>query len=201
MQKLNVALAIAATLLAITMVGQVAVAQDIPDSLYLIDRAGVNSSLLTIGMAGANYSMVIINTSIVEISLTGVHIYPIGCDFGLLRPGDIRTTGQAFTIYNASNLTLNVTIAVAGDWAGTHNWTHSDDCTPGVDIAGLVAIVDGGGGHTAVVVKKSEPYNYLVSDMAPGQEYSFGLQIYAPTSFSDYSQKQNRIFIVTESEP
>lgn len=201
MKQMNKACLLAGLVVVAMLVGsitQLVVAQDTPDSLLTLNMAGTNSSLLTIGMQGIGDSKLIINTSIVIIELTGVHVYPVSCSFGLLRPSDIRSTGMVFTILNAGNTTLNVTIGVSGDWVGSTNWTHSDDCAPGVDIVGLVAIAEDGNGHTAVIVRKNEPYNYLVTDMMPGESYKFGLQIYAPTQFSDYSRKTNTIFISTE---
>ena len=175
-----------------------AIASDSTDSLISINMTGLNASLLTIGTQNVTNSRLTIASEPVVIELTGVRVYPITCSFGLLRPGDIRSTGIAFTILNATNTTYNVTIGVSGDWAGTHNWTHSDDCIPGVDIVGLVAIVEDGSGHTAVIVRKTERYNYLVADVAPGEHYNFGLVIYAPTAFTEYSRKTNTIFISTE---
>jgi len=171
------------------------------ESWRSINMTGVDNSYLTIGMDGVGNSSLTINSVIVIHELTGIRVYPISCSFGLLRPGDIRSTDYAFTLYNASNVTANVTIAVAGDWAGaTGNWTHSDTCTPGVDTAGLIAKVeDGNGSHTEVIVKKTEPYNYLANNLTPGSSVDFALEIHAPIQFTDYSPKENTIY-VTVSE-
>ena len=171
-------------------------AQDV-DSYFSVNMTGMNTSYLVIGQGGVTNSSLVIRTTLVEIQLTGVRMYPISCDFGLLRPGDVKSTGIAFEILNATNLTLNVAIAVQGDWGGTINWTHSDDCTPGVDTAGMIAIVQGASSHTAVVVRKTAPYNNIVTALEPGQTCAFGLQLYAPTSFTDFSRKSNSIFITT----
>lgn len=177
----------------------IAVADSSTDSLITLNRTGVADSVLIIGRQGVSDSRLVIASTIIVIELTGVHVYPISCDFGLLRPRDIRATDADFAIYNASNVTVNATIAVEGDWVGSSNWTHSDDCTPGMNTAGLRAIVeDGDGSHTVVVVRKTEPYNYLVTDLAPGGIRHFALEIYAPTEFSDYSPKRNGIFITVE---
>lgn len=196
-KKLTVNILMVAAIVALALTGPVAAQDDIPDSFYSINMTGVSDSFLVIG-SNVTDSLLIINTSVVEIQLTGVRVYPINCSFGLLRPGDIRTTGMAFELYNATNFTMDVTIAVSGDWYGATNWTHSDSCIPGVDIVGLVAIIQNNGSHTAVIVRKSSPYNELIAGLAPGQRCAFGLQIYAPTQFSDYSKKYNSIFITTE---
>ena len=188
--------------LVITMIaiapGSLVLAQNFTDSHLAINMTGVNASYLVIGQGGVVNSSRVIATTLVEIELTGVRMYPISCDFGLLRPGDVKYTGLAFEILNATNLTLDVTIGVTGDWAGSTNWTHSDDCIPGVDIAGMIAIVQGASSHTAIIVKKTAPYNYIVAGLAPRQTITFGLQLYAPTSFTEWSRKANAIFITTE---
>lgn len=167
------------------------------ESYRSINMTGVSDSYLVIGMQGVEDSWISINQTIVITELTGVRVYPISCSFGLLRPGDIRATDPAFTLLNATNVTVNVTIAIAGDWAGITNWTHSDDCTPGVNTAGLMAIVeDGTGSHTQVIVKKTEPYNYLALNLETDDSIDFALEIHAPTEFSDHSRKENTIFIV-----
>ena len=165
-----------------------------------INMTGVNNSYLTIGRDGVPDSQLTINQVIVIQELDDVRIYPLSCSFELLRPGDIRTTDSAFTIYNASNVTVNATISVSGDWIGmTDNWVHSDECNPGANTAGLRAVVEDGNGYSSVIVKKNEPYNCLVTNLAPGERRNFALEIYAPTEFSDYTPKENNI-LVTVSE-
>lgn len=196
-KKLILNVALAAMIVLLAMFGPGVAAQGQTESLFIVGMTGVDDSFLVIG-SNVSDSFLIINSAITEIQLTGVRIYPISCSFGLIRPSDIRYTGLAFELYNASNLTMDVTIAVSGDWHGASNWTHSDSCQPGVDLVGLVAIVQTGGSHVAVIVKKTQPYNYIATDLAPGQRCAFGLQMYAPTEFSDYSKKYNNIFITTE---
>jgi len=193
----NLILILLVVALLFVSLAQLVAASEVPISLYSINMTATNTSLLTIGMAGMNTSQLLVNTSNVIIELTGVHVYPISCDFGLLRPGDVKYTGLAFEILNATNTTLDVSIAVRGDWAGSTNWTHSDDCIPGVDTAGMVAIVQGSTSLTAVIVRKSDPYNDIVTGLDPDQTLSFGLQLYAPTSFTEYSTKTNAIFVTT----
>lgn len=171
------------------------------ESWRSVNMTGVSDSYLVIGMDGVEDSRLLINSAIVVYNLTGLRVYPIKCDFGLLRPGDIRATPSAFTILNASNVSINATITVSGDWVGTGgNWTHSDTCLPGVDTAGLIAIVEDGNGHSSVIVKKNEPYNYLVANLAPGDDCNFALEIYAPTQFTDHSPKANTILVSVEGD-
>lgn len=188
-------------LILISLVSSLVAAEEAQETFSSINMTGVNASFLTIGMQGVANSTLSLNTTIIEIGLTGVRVYPVSCSFGLLRPGDIRTTGFDFAIYNASNASANVTIAVSSDWGGSSNWTHSDDCIPGTDVAGLVAIVEDDNGHTSVIVRKTEPYNYLATDLAVGEIRRFALELYAPTEFSDYSSaKRNSIFITVEDQ-
>ena len=168
------------------------------DSWQSINMTGVEDSYLVIGMQGVSDSKLTIESSIIVYNLTGLHVYPINCNVGLLRPSDIRYTGTAFTILNASNVSMNVTIGVSNDWIGGINWTHSDDCLPGVDTVGLIAVVEDGSGHRTVIVRKTEPYNYLVVNLDPDDTIDFGLQIYAPTQFSDYRPKSNTVFVSVE---
>jgi len=163
------------------------------DSWRAINMTGVSDSYLTIGMDGVPDSHLTVNSVIVIPELTGVRMFPLSCSFGLLRPGDIRLTEPAFTLYNASNQTVNITIGVSGDWHGpAGNWTHSDECDPGANTAGLRAIIENG---PSIIVKKTEPYNELVASFVPGETLDFALEIYAPTEFAEHSKKQNSIFI------
>jgi len=178
--------------------------QNSPDNAIIRIGTGTGAYYLTIGSsvsaADADYTCDGANDDVqfqaALDALTDIRVYPISCSFGLLRPGDIQSTDYAFTLYNASNVTASVTIAVAGDWHGVTNWTHSDTCTPGVNTAGLIAKVeDDNGSHTEVIVKKVEPYNYLANNLTPGSTIDFALEIHAPTQFTDYSPKKNTIYI------
>lgn len=174
---------------------QFVTAQEPGDSYFTLNMTGVNSSYLVIGMAGVNSSRLWINMETVAINLTGVRMYPISCDFGLVRSRGISATESEFIIRNSTNVTVDVVIGVTGDWAGVTNWTHSDTCDIGVDIAGLVAVVNRSNGNDVVIVKKTEPYNTVCADLLPGDQCQFSLELHAPTAFSDHTQKGNTIFI------
>ena len=186
--------------LAISM-SQIVAAQGEDDiSRLTLNMTGVGITRLTIGMDGVDDSRLVLNTVIIIPELTGVQLYPISVDFGLLRAGDIRSTDYDFTILNASNVTANITIGVSGDWSGGTNWTHADDGITGANTAALRAIVEDSNGHTSVIVRKTEPYNRLVANLAPDDTVSFALEIYAPTELSEYTRKANGIFITVEGE-
>ena len=177
-----------------------AMAQDDTATVYVVNMTGVDQSRYVVNRDGVGDSRYIINTVVIEIGLRGVVVYPISIDFGLLRDNDIKASDRVFNVYNAGAVTLNVTIGVTGDWQGaTGSWTHSDECEVGENTAGLRAIVEDGLDTTSIIVRKTEPYNYLVNDLAAGETVSFALEIYAPTDIDDYSPKSNGIYIEIES--
>lgn len=190
------ALGLLASSMTAFITGELAQAQEPTPSYLTLNMTGLNASYLVIGQGGVTNSSLILNMiPVAAPNLTGVRMYPISCSFGLLREGDIRSTDpECFVVYNAGNVSVNVTIAVAGDWTGSSDWIHSDDCEPGVDIAGLKAIVQGDEA-AAVIVRKTEPYNVLCSNLTAGSRCYFCLEIHAPITFSEHSQKGNSIFI------
>lgn len=188
---------LAAMAAALAIVSPIALAQDATETRYVVNMTGVESSRLVISRSGVGDSRLVVSTVVIEIGLRGLVVYPVSVNFGLLRANDIRSTDYDFAIYNAGTTTLNVTISVTGDWIGaTGNWIHSDECEVGESTAGLRAIVeDGGDDHTSIIVRKTEPYNYLTTSLLPAETVSFALEIYAPTALEDYSIKQNGIFV------
>lgn len=193
--KVLVFIALASVLTLATMP---TLAEDLPESRVVVNMTGVNQTRYIINRSGVGDSRYIISTTIIEIGLHDVTLYPISINFGTLRANDIRQSDSTFTVYNAGAVTVDVTIGVSGDWRGaTGNWTHSDECEVGESTAGLRAIVEDGNGHTSIIVKKTAPYNYLVTGLEPDERVSFALEIYAPTTIADYSHKYNGIFIET----
>jgi hypothetical protein len=121
------------------------------------------------------------------ISIT---VNPTSYDFGNVAPSDTpSTTTSYFTIDNNSNVQTDQTIAVTtSTWSGGVTWTHSDSCTPGADTAGMKANKGGTWGTGDVIVKYSSPL-YIAGAQAANTDYSFGLKLWAPTSFSDAVEK------------
>lgn len=108
-----------------------------------------------------------------------------GVDAGV----DEQTLTDYFTIDNVSTVQTDQTISVTtATWAGGVTWTHSDTATAGADTAGLKANKDGTWGVGDVIVKNSSP-NYIAEDQAATTDYSFGLKLIAPTSFTDGVEK------------
>lgn len=96
-------------------------------------------------------------------------------------------------ITNTSNVQTDITIAVTGNtWTGGNAYTHDDTATPGADTVGLKANRDGTWGVGDVIVKYSSP-NYIYENCPATTNFSYGLKLYVPTSFSDYVEKTNTV--------
>jgi hypothetical protein len=199
-KKVMLFIVLAAMAALLLVVSPIALAQNATETRYVVNMTGVGESRLVVNRDGVGDSRFVVSTVVIEIGLRGLVVYPVSVNFGLLRANDIRATDYDFAIYNAGTTVLNVTIGVTGDWIGaTGNWIHSDECEVGESTAGLRAIVeDGGDDHTSIVVRKTEPYNYLTTNLQPDETVSFALEIYAPTALEDYSRKANGIFVAIE---
>jgi hypothetical protein len=111
-------------------------------------------------------------------------------DFGVVTEGSVTNTTTAyFPIVNLCSVQSDQTIAaVTGNWTGGTEWIHSDTATAGVVTAGLSANQEGVWGVGDIIVKNADP-NYIAENQAATTNYSFGLQLYAPTTFHDGTQK------------
>jgi len=123
--------------------------------------------------------------------LISISVGPTSYDFGTVSPSDTPYTSTTyFSLNNTSNVQTDQTISVTtSSWSGGVGWTHSDTCTPGADTAGMKANRGGTWGTGDIVVKYSSP-NYIYENCPANTGYSFGLKLWAPTSFSDSVQKQ-----------
>jgi hypothetical protein len=118
---------------------------------------------------------------------------PGSYDFGSVAESSTTATGLTyFTITNNSGFSIDITIS-ATDMTGGTTWTLSDTATPGADIYGMKAGLEGG--SYDVIVKKTGPFNTLVSGLADANTQKWGLQLLAPTSFSDGATKTGTITI------
>ena len=111
---------------------------------------------------------------------------------GNVSTSSTTETGLAyFTLTNNSSFAIDVIIS-ATDMTGGVTWTLSDTATPGANTYGLNAGVEGG--SYSIVVKKTGPYNALVSGVAgSGGTQKWGLQLLAPTTFSDGAAKSGTV--------
>ena len=113
-------------------------------------------------------------------------------NFGTLNQGQIAVTGLSqFTVNNYGEQPID--IAIRGtDATGTGtDWTLSDTATAGADTYGLYAGLSGDDYN--IVVRKTSPYNNLVSGLAAGGSQDWGIELHAPTSFSDWNAKTGNV--------
>ena len=112
-------------------------------------------------------------------------------DFGAVLEGSYTNTTTAyFPIVNACSVQSDQTIAaVTGNWTGGSGWIHSDTATPGIVTVGLQANQEGAWGAGDVVVQNAVP-QFIAENQAATTNYSFGLNLLAPTVFHDGVQKQ-----------
>lgn len=111
-------------------------------------------------------------------------------DFGAVIESSVTNTATAyFPIVNSCSVQSDQTIsAVTGNWTGGTEWIHSDTATAGIVTAGLSANQEGAWGVGDIIVKNAAP-NFIAENQAATTNYSFGLQLYAPTVFHDGAQK------------
>jgi hypothetical protein len=166
----------------------------------------VTSVLMVIGLTGLIASPVMaVTTATVAMTATGafisISVSPTSYGFGTVATSSTTsTTTSYFSVTNNSSVTTSVTIAVtASTWTGGVAWTHSDTATPGADTCGLKANQNGAWGTGDVIVKYASPNN-IVSTEGATTNWSFGLKLLAPTSFSDGVQKTNTV-ILTATTP
>jgi hypothetical protein len=124
-------------------------------------------------------------------SFIGISNSPSTYDFTTITANTTAESAtDAFTVDNTSSIPINVSIAVTTNtWSGGTGWTHSDTATAGADTAGLNANQGGTWGTGDVIIKYDTPNN-IVSSQAANTDFSWGIQLVAPTSFSDGVQKQ-----------
>lgn len=125
-------------------------------------------------------------------SVLAIIVSPTSYDFGVVVESSTPyTTTNYFTITNSSTMQTDQTISVTtANWASAGNpWVHDNNALPGVDTAGLKANRNGVWGTGDVIVKSTAP-NYIYENCPANTSYSFGLKLWAPTSFSDGVLKQ-----------
>ena len=106
-------------------------------------------------------------------------------DFGVIAASSTTNTsgeGGWGGITNLSTVQTDQTISVTtATWGSAGvEWTHSDTATIGEDTAGLKAW----DGSAWVIVKNADP-NFIRENLAALTDYTFGLSLLAPSSFTD----------------
>jgi len=111
--------------------------------------------------------------------------------FGVLAEGaTANTTLTYFMVIN--NSSFNVTITIGGtDMIGDFPWILSNDGSASATEYGLKAGLEGGSYN--ITVKKNGPYNTLISNLAASANQSWGLKLYAPTSFTGGGQVSGNV--------
>jgi len=80
---------------------------------------------------------------------------------------------------------------------GGVTWTLSDTATPASNVYGLKAGLDGGSYN--IIVKKNSPFNDLVTSLADSGTQDWGLQLLAPTAFSDGALKTGTVTLTASA--
>jgi hypothetical protein len=116
---------------------------------------------------------------------------PSSYNFGEVTPNNTISTGlNYFTVTNNSASAVKITIS-GTDITGGTTWTLSDTGTAGTSTFGLKAGLNGVSYN--IVVKKTAPYNTLVSSLASSASQLWGFQLLSPTNYTDSNQKTGTI--------
>ena len=125
----------------------------------------------------------------VSISCNGT---ALGWNFGVVAASSTtNTTNTRFEIDNLSTVITNQSIKVTTtNWTSAGiDWVHNDAATIGADQAALIANKGGGGAN--VNVKFAAAFENIATNQAATTDYTFGLTLLAPSSFSDGTEKTN----------
>lgn len=144
----------------------------------------------------STWAMPVLAATDADVDVTATPAYvTISCDqpsydFGVVAESATPSTATNWaTITNGSTVQTDQTIGVTtSTWAGGVTWTHSDTNTPGADTAGMLSNKGGTWGVGDVIVKYDTP-NYIAENQAATTNYSFGLKLSAPTTFTDGVEK------------
>lgn len=116
-------------------------------------------------------------------------------DFGVVAASSTTHTAEDhIAVTNTSTVQTDITIEVTGDWTGGVGWTHSNTATPGEDTAGMEANRDGTWGVGDVIVETTAGSpNYIYENCPATTNFNYGIELLAPTSFTDGVQKTNTV--------
>src|SRR3990167_2088977 len=121
-------------------------------------------------------------------------------DFGSVAGSGVYQTNEDYIeIDNTSSVQTDQTIAVTtATWSGGVTWTHSDTATIGADTAGLKANKGGTWGVGDVIIKFTAP-NDIATNQAANTDYTYGIQLLAPSSFGDGVEKTITVRVTAAS--
>jgi hypothetical protein len=132
------------------------------------------------------------SSSEVSFTVGEATVDPTTYNFGLIATGQYYDTGlNYFTIENDSGKAVDISISGTDFIGGGSPWILSDTGDPGMDIFGLYAGLEGSSYN--ILVRKSSPYNPLVTNLLPAATQKFGIRFFAPTSFSDGEVKTSTV--------
>ncbi len=114
-----------------------------------------------------------------------------GYDFGVVNTSSTtNTTTTHFGVTNNSSVQTDQTIGVTtSTWSGGLGWSSNETGDASVDSAGLKSQKEGIWGAALVAVQFVTP-DFIAENQAATTNYSFGLSLNAPTSFSDGIEKE-----------
>ncbi len=146
---------------------------------------------------GISYDNGSSNAPKLHIEYTVISNTPSSYNFGQVEPNASPSTGlNYFTVTNNSGSIVNITIS-GTDLTGGTTWTLSDTATPGATTAGIKAGLNGGDYN--IIVKKTAPFNTLKSSLGSSASQGWGLQILAPTGYTDSTQKNGSITLTASA--
>lgn len=141
----------------------------------VVSRVGLETSLEWVQRTGVN--------GYLYVDRQGLPPTPTSYDFGNLEANTTKESGlDLFTITNDASVAIDVSI-MGTDMTNGITWTLSDSSSPGISIFGLKVGLEGDDYN--IIVRKTSPYNLLVSDLASGASQKWGLKIYTPTELED----------------
>jgi len=127
-------------------------------------------------------------TTLCEPEITST---PDNYGFGVLELLTVANTGISyFTLSNAGNCAVDVTIQGTDLVGGDDTWDLSDSGTRGQNTYALAAGLDDADDNYDVIVRETATYNTLVSDLASDATQAWGLKIWMPTSVTNYDAQQ-----------
>jgi len=136
-------------------------------------------------------SLIVTGVPALQVSAQDISNTPTSYPFGAISAGEIKDTGlDYFTVTNDSAVSVNITIS-GTNMTGGVDWVLSDDATSGNNTYGLIAGLESESYN--ITVRRTGPFNTLVSGLAESGNQSWGLQLLAPTSFSDGEVKTGTV--------
>jgi len=133
------------------------------------------------------------DASAFDVVIVNVENIPGVYNFGILIAGAVSATGlNHFEITNNSAFAIDIYIK-GTNMIGGNGWSLANDGIAGNNIVAIKAGVSGGSYN--IIVKKDEPYNLLTEALNPTASLLWGLQMSAPTTFSDGTEKTGTVTV------